>query len=64
MVADRECELDFVYEVTHALLTSNFVGDVGVAKKLHHWGHHGGHAIWLQFKDKKQKWGQDLLGPL
>ena len=61
---DGERGLDFVYQVTHVLLTSNFAGYIGVAKKLNHWGHHGGHVTWLQFKDQKQKWDQDLLGLL
>ena len=34
--SDRECRLNFVYQVTHALLTSNFAGYLGVAKKLYH----------------------------
>ena len=31
---DREWGLDFAYQVTPALLTSNFGGYVGIAKKL------------------------------
>ena len=57
---DRAWGLDFVYQVTHAL--QPFAGYVGLTKKLHHWGHHGGHVTWLQFKDQEQKWEQDLLG--
>ena len=34
--SDGERELDFVYQVTHVLLTSNFAGYIGVAKKLNH----------------------------
>ena len=33
---DREFGLDFIYQVTHVILTSNFAGYVGVEKKLHH----------------------------
>ena len=58
---DREWGLDIIHEVTHALLISNFAGYIGVPKKLHPWRHHGGHVTWLQFKDQKQKWDQDLL---
>ena len=46
------------------LLTSNFAGCVGFTYKLRHWRHHGGQVTWLQVKDQKQKWDQDLLGLL
>ena len=59
---DREWGIGYVHQVTHPLLTSNFAGYVGVATKLHHWGHHGAQVTWLQFKDQKQKWDQNLLG--
>ena len=52
----------FLYHVTHTLLTSNFAGYVGFTYKLHHWRHHGGQVTWLQVKDQRQKWDQDLLG--
>ena len=33
---DTEWGLDFVYQITHALLTSNVVEYVGMTKKIHH----------------------------
>ena len=51
--SDREWGLYFAYQITHALFyTTNVAGYVRVAKKLHHWGHYGGHGTWRDFKSR------------